>query len=559
MSSAKSTGFNAQAAAEQLAAFTAETTVEPGASGGPGVAAAGSSAPTASAVFAAAAARGRRRLPAQQNSAPPPGGGGAADFIQTGLLHNLSDRGNAKLFAHLHHDRFRHVEGLGWYVWDEYRWKRTGGEKAAIWAAGDMAEELPLHDPRGAFTDRELAQHRKRAMSTSGVKAMLTQAKASPELALDPDTLDGDKYALCTPAGVVDLRTGDLHKPDPTRDLHSRATHLAPEAMPTPRFHRFLDETFGDDEKGQEMINFLHLLLGYSITGDVGGQVLPFLYGVGANGKSALLDVVIKILGDYADVAPPGFLMERGKFNEHSTELTELHGRRLFVCSELKPHDKFDEARVKLLTGGDRLKARRMRQDFFSFEPTHKLWLLGNHRPEVGTGGHAFWRRIRLIPFEKVVPDHRKIDNLAETLVQEEGPGILHWMIQGAKAYLASKPALTGPSVVRSATQAYATTEDHIGRFLAECCTTGGTDLPDPRDLKVEQGALYRAYSAWCLDGEGLRPATTRAFATRIRAEVGVASPNEMLRSNGQKFYPGLALLADEEQTPREANRATTT
>ncbi|MZE52594.1 DNA primase, partial [Streptomyces sp. SID5770] len=95
----------------------------------------------------------------------------------------------AKLFAHLYHDRFRHVEGLGWYVWDEYRWKRTGGEKAAIWAAGDMAEDLPLTDPRGIFTDRELIQHRKRAMSTSGVKAMLTQAKASPELALDPDSL----------------------------------------------------------------------------------------------------------------------------------------------------------------------------------------------------------------------------------------------------------------------------------------------------------------------------------------------------------------------------------
>lgn len=120
MSSAGSTGFNAQAAAEQLAAFATESTDT-------------------------AAARGRR-LPAQQSAAPAAAGAGA-DFVTTGLLQNLSDRGNAKLFAHLHHNRFRHVEGLGWYVWDEYRWKRTGGEKAAIWAAGDMAEELPTHDP----------------------------------------------------------------------------------------------------------------------------------------------------------------------------------------------------------------------------------------------------------------------------------------------------------------------------------------------------------------------------------------------------------------------------
>lgn len=523
MSSAGSMGFNAHAAAEQMAVFNA---------------AAATSQPSGP----SARWEGVNRL-TDPNS----------DVLQAGHLANLTDRGNAKLFAHLYKERFRHVEGLGWYVWDTYRWKRTGGEKAAIWAAGGMAEQMPLHDPRGIFSDRELAHHRKRTMSTSGVKAMLTQAKASPEIALDPDTLDGNKYALCTPAGVVNLRTGEIRKPNPSRDLHARATFVAPDPMPTPRFARFLDETFGVDSKGKEMIHFLRLLLGYSITGDVGGQVLPFLYGIGANGKSALLDVVIKLLGDYADVAPPGFLMERGKFNEHSTELTELHGRRLFVCSELKPHDRFDEARVKLLTGGDRLKARRMRQDFFSFEPTHKLWLLGNHRPEVGTGGHAFWRRIRLIPFERVVPDERKIDNLAEELVREEGPGILQWMIMGAKSYLESKPPLVGPAVVRMATQAYATTEDHIGRFLAECCVAA-SDATDSRDLRVEQGLLYRAYSTWCNEGEGLRPATVRAFATRIRSEVGVTSPSEMLRSNGQKFYPGLALLTEERQTSRESS-----
>ncbi|MEV7417100.1 phage/plasmid primase, P4 family [Streptomyces sp. NPDC089919] len=526
MSSATTGAFDAKAAAEQMTAFDAAL---------PGTAARTTARPEP-------AARTGDGGPAERKAAGHP--------LDPALLTSLTDRGNALLFSHLQHDRFRHVEGLGWYVWDSYRWKRTGGEKAAIWAAGDMAEALPEHDPGGAFTDRELQQHRRRAMSTSGVKAMLAQAKAAPGLALDPDVLDGDKFALCTPGGVVDLRTGELRSPDPARDLHSRATFVAPEAVPTPRFTRFLAETFGDDDKGREMIGFLHLLLGYSITGDVGGQVLPFLYGIGANGKSALMDVVIKLLGDYADVAPPGFLMERGKFNEHSTELTELHGRRLFVCSELKPHDKFDEARVKLLTGGDRLKARRMRQDFFSFEPTHKLWLLGNHRPEVGTGGHAFWRRIRLIPFDRVVPAERKIDNLAEELVRDEGPGILHWMVQGARAYLATKPSLVGPNIVRTATQAYANTEDHIGRFLTECCTTAAVDGGDYRELKVEQGLLYRAYGTWCSEGEGLRPATVRAFATRIRAEVGIASPNEMLRSNGQKFYPGLALLADQEEQP---------
>jgi putative DNA primase/helicase len=476
-------------------------------------------------------------LPAQAHTSPsaPPSWAMPAPLPST-----LTDRGNAKLFVTLYRDQFRHVEGLGWFCWDGYRWKRTGGEKAALWAAGEMAEDMPDSDPRGLFSDRDLLHHKKRTLSTTGMKALLTQAKASPDLSLDPDNLDGDPYALCTPGGVVDLHTGLLRKPNPTRDFHSRATSVAPQHTETPRWHRFLHDTFGDDVEGQEMIDFLHLLLGYSITGDVGAQVLPFLHGHGKNGKSVLLDTMIQILGDYADAAPPGFLMDRGSFSEHSTELTELHGRRLIVCSELKPNDKFDEARVRLLTGGDKIKARRMRQDYFSFTPTHHLWLLGNHRPEVTTGGFAFWRRIRLLPFERTVPDHRKIDNLAFELVRDEGPGILQWLIEGARRYLATRDSLEGPDRVRIATTAYANTEDHIGRFLSECCTN---DLENQPDLRVEQGLLYTAYAAWCSAGEGIRPAGTRAFATRVRQEVGLASPADMIKSNGRKYYPGLALL----------------
>ncbi|MER6434341.1 phage/plasmid primase, P4 family [Streptomyces sp900105245] len=459
------------------------------------------------------------------------------------LPPSLSDRGNARLFVQIYGDQFRHVEGLGWFAWDGFRWKRSGGEKAALWAAGEMAEDLPESDSRGVFGHRELALHKKKTLSTSGLKALLTQAKASPLLSVDPDTLDGDPYSLCTPAGVVNLRTGELRMPDPSRDFHSRATSVAPQAMETPRWYTFLDDTFGSDAEGREMINFLHLLLGYSITGDVGAQVLPFLHGEGKNGKSVLLDTMIQILGDYADVAPPGFLMDRGAFSEHSTELTELHGRRLIVCSELKPNDKFDEARVRLLTGGDKIKARRMRQDYFSFTPTHHLWLLGNHRPEVSTGGFAFWRRIRLVPFSRIISAERRIDNLAFELVRDEGPGILQWLIEGARRYLITRDPLEGPDRVRMATSAYATTEDHIGRFLNECCGRAGDACTE---VRVEQGLLYAAYTSWCNAGEGVRAATARAFATRVRQELGLGSPAEMIKSNGRKYYPGISLLETE-------------
>lgn len=455
-----------------------------------------------------------------------------------GLLPDtLTDRGNAKLFVKLYANDYRHVPGLGWYRWDSARWQ-IDEDDAVLWAAGDLAESIATTDPRGLHTTTALQQHRRRALSTSGMNAMLTQAKSAPGMVLNASLLDADPYALCTPSGIVDLRTGLVRTPDPNKDFHSHSTSAGPQPMPTPRWSRFLTDTFGDGPEDASMIDFLHVLLGYSITGDVGGQVMPFLFGSGKNGKSVLLDVLMKLLGDYADAAPPGFLMAR-PYEGHPTDLAELHGRRVIVCSEVKPGDKFDEARVKLLTGGDRIKARRMRQDFFGFAPTHHLWLLGNHRPEVGTGGFAFWRRMRLIPFERVVSDDRKIDNLADILVTEEGPGILNWLIDGARRYLSGDKDLTGPERVRIATNAYAETEDHTGRFLSECCTL----QPAQRE---EQAHLYAVYRSWC-QNEGAPAISSRAFAARVRDVVGLTSPKEMILSNQRKYYPGIGLLADEE------------
>ncbi|MEV5898377.1 phage/plasmid primase, P4 family [Streptomyces sp. NPDC052127] len=473
-------------------------------------------------------------LPAQATAERPTG-----EATANGLLPDtLTDRGNAKLFVKLYANDYRHVPNIGWYRWDTTRWQ-IDEDETVLWAAGDLAETIAAHDPRGLFTTTALHKHRTRAMSTSGMNAMLAQARSAPGMVLKADRLDADPYALCTPQGVVDLRTGLLRAPDPNKDFHSRSTTVGPQQTPIPRWLRFLTDTFGDDAEGLQMIDYLQLLLGYSITGDVGAQILPFLWGTGKNGKSVLLDVMMKLLGDYADAAPPGFLMAK-PFEGHPTDLAELHGRRVYVCSEIKPGDKFDEARVKHLTGGDRIKARRMRQDPFSFEPTHKLWLLGNHRPEVGTGGFAFWRRMRLIPFERVVPDDRKIDNLADLLVMEEGPGILGWLIDGARRYLGGDRDLTGPERVRIATTAYAETEDHTGRFYEECCRLGP-------DLRAEQTALYAAYTTWC-NNEGALVMSSRAFASRTRELVGLASPKGMILSNQRKYYPGIGLLTDEER-----------
>ncbi|MEV0184732.1 phage/plasmid primase, P4 family [Streptomyces sp. NPDC050625] len=458
------------------------------------------SAPTAWA--GAASASGRLRVVGVSGREPAGRGRAHAGLVPD----SLSDRGNAKLFAERYRDEFRFVPGLGWYRWSGYRWVVDEGE-AVLWAAGELGEALAEVDPRGRFGVSVLRGHRQWTLSTRGMKAMLEQVKAAPAMVLPADVLDAAPFALCTPGGVVDLVSGRVGGGD-GRGLHSRATAVPVCAMPVPRWERFLRGVFGEGEEGAELIGYVQRLLGYSLTGDVGAQVLPFLHGPGCNGKSVLLGVVLRLLGDYADAAPPGFLMTRS-FEEHPADLAELHGRRLVVCAEPRAEDRLDEARVAFLTGGDRIKARRMGRGFFSFDPTHKLWLVGNHRPQVLVGGPALWRRIRLVPLRRAVADEGRVANLADVLVADEGPGILHWMVAGAGRYLRGSRDLRGPSVVRRATAAYADTEDHVGRFLAESCPAGGAGEGAP-------GGLYRCYRQWCRL-EGVPVVSAHAFAARAR------------------------------------------
>lgn len=426
---------------------------------------------------------------------------------------SLSDRGNAKLFAERYRHDFRFVPGLGWYRWSGYRWE-PDDSGTVLWAAGEMAEALAETDPTGRHPDAELRRHRRQSLSTPAIKAVLEQVKTAPGMVLPAALLDAAPYSLCTPGGVVDLATGEVSAPDPEQHLHSRATAVTVRTMPVPRWERFLHETFGGDDEGTELIAYLHRLLGYSLTGDVGAQVLPFLHGPGHNGKSVLLAVVLRLLGDYADVAPPGFLMAH-QYEEHPTNLAELHGRRLVICAEPRPGDRLDEARASFLTGGDRIKARRIGQESFGFDPTHKLWLVGNHRPEVAMGDFALWRRIRVIPFRHVVADDQRVDNLADVLVAEEGPGILQWLITGAGHYLRGSRELAGPRSVQEATAAYAETEDHVGRFLAE------RRPPLPPRAGGAQTGLYAVYRRWC-EMEGASPVPSRVFAARVRETARV-------------------------------------
>ena len=434
--------------------------------------------------------------------------------------YSRTDDGNALRLIDTHLEEIRYVPQRGkWLIWDGHRW--AWDEAGAV---REMARAIARDLPSGEGE----AKHRMRSLSAAGIAAMVTMATTDPRTVAHAHQLDAHRMLLNTPAGAVDLTTGELSAPDPVQ-MHTRSTRVAPDAAcPTPRWNEFLAQTFGPD---LELRGYVQRMAGYAASGSVKWHILPFLHGPGGNGKGVFLNVMRSILGDYAATAPNAFLMAGAQ--RHETEIARLHGLRLVIASEVNQEAKFDEAKVKELTGGDGLTARFMRQDHFTFEPTHKLFLMGNHQPRVSAGGKSFWRRLRLLPFTRT-PD-TVIEDLDLLLVSEEAPGILAWIVAGAVD--AFRDGLRDPASVTAATAQYAAEEDALARFLDEACHVGGG-----AQVRTVTDVFRSAYERWCR-AEGEDPLASRQLGRELKDRFDIVRKG----SNGTYYYLNVALQAPAE------------
>jgi putative DNA primase/helicase len=235
------------------------------------------------------------------------------------------------------------------------------------------------------------AAFRRRMLSAPGVTNVLRLAQNDDRVVVRIGDLDSDPFTLNTPAGIVDLRSGDVREQSP-EDLVTKITGCAVSFADCSQFRAFLGETFGDDP---DLIGYVQRLLGYSAIGTVTEHVLSLCFGVGANGKSVLLDVSVKVL---ATTKTATRSLHRRTFSCSAWAPTIRPSwpglaARMVSCQDVNSDQRFDEAKIKQLTGGDVLAGRFMRRDFLSLSPSHHLWLCVNHKPIVRDGGLAFWRR----------------------------------------------------------------------------------------------------------------------------------------------------------------------
>lgn len=438
----------------------------------------------------------------------------ATPLITPGALsaEGATEESMAREWVLSHQREWRFDHGVGrWFYWDGAIWQRDD-QRLAFHLIGEH-----LRVAGGVLGKKALPP---KASVARGVEAFTI---ANPALAIEHDKWDEDPFLLGTPAGTVDLRTGALKSSDPA-DFITRSTSVAPVVGEPTRWLQFIREVTNGDAK---LARFLQQVLGYCLTGSTREHALFFAYGAGKNGKSVFLNTATRILGDYATTAAMDtFTASHG--DKHPTDLARLDGARLVAASETEEGRAWAESKIKQLTGGDRIAARFMRQDFFEFTPRFKLFIVGNFQPVLHNVDIAMRRRFNIIPFVHTPPAP---DLELEEKLATEHPQILAWMIEGARDW--HENGLLRPSAVVAATDDYFDAQDLVGQWIEARCRRSGL------------GTAKELFESWrqFATENGEQPGTQKALAGML-AKRGF-SPT---RTAGVRYWQGISARKAERQ-----------
>lgn len=440
----------------------------------------------------------------------------------TRTLHEpITELGNARMLARLGAGRIAHSSEWGWLAYDGGTWRRRGDAEKVVQEIQKDVLRLRMDAAvrslaRHLQGDKSAEDYNKKAKSKlKTIAAIRAQedarsiagarklAESEPQLTCNYKDFDKDVMLLNCLNCTIDLRNRESRDHSSADRLTQQCPTAYDPAAVCPRWDRFLREVFDGDEA---LIAYIQRLLGYCITGSVTQHVLPVWYGTGRNGKSTIIRAILATLGpDYAGTAPPCFLVESWS-KAHPTEIADLYGKRFVADLETGDGVRLDEEKVKRLTGGDELTARRMREDFWRFTPTHKLVLATNYEPTVRGQDVAIWSRIQKVPFN-VSFYGREEHGLDDTLAAE-APGILRWLVEGC--YEWQDRGLSPPAAVVAATEEYRTQENTVVAFFREMLVLGSAEQ---RTLK---NVVTTAYRAWC-ELRGAKPVNPKTFGSELK------------------------------------------
>lgn len=468
-----------------------------------------------------------------------PHNGGLSPPADLTLPEQRTEVAAARMFAAMHGKNVRYcAPWRKWLVWDSKRWKLDATcaveslakeTAAAYWEA--VKQKIQTADKGTAVA---LIGFANSTSSSRGIEAMLKLARSESGIPILPEQLDAHPYLLNCTNKTVNLRTGNMLAHNREHYLTKLCPHeyLAGSEAEVPIWELTIDRIFGGN---QNVIGFFRRYCGSALVGEVVEHILAILWGRGSNGKTLVVETLLEALGpDYADKGAPDLLLDvRG--NNHPTAKADLHGKRFIVCNETDRNSSFAETTLKELCGGDTVKARRMREDFWSFKPSHTLVLVTNHKPIVRGTDHGVWRRLRLLPFTQTFWDRAKgetgpaeyeADPRLKDKLRPELPGIVTWLVKACIEW--QREGLGQPNEVTVATADYRSSMDVLAAFLDEHCTLG-------EGFTVKASDIRARYDGWCKEN-GEKPISGRRFGEQLR-ERGVAT-----RISNGTWYSGIAL-----------------
>ena len=405
----------------------------------------------------------------------------------------FDDTANAERLRRLHGDRIRYVLEWGtWLVWRDNHWVRDPRGVHVSELAKDVSRELyrqlAEEAASGAHVDdmRKLTKGAADSASRHRIDSMVSLARGIEGIVIGHEELDADPWALGVRNGWIDLHDGSFHSSDPSRLLTLEAGTYYEAGATAPLWEKALAQWLPDPE----VRDYFQRLCGAALVGQIRNHLLVLIYGPGGNGKGTAIEMIVRVLGDYF-VVPHKSLLVMQRHEQHATVKASLFRRRLAVAAEADQRIRLNEAQIKELTGGDRLSARRMYENEWSFAPTHTLWLQTNNLPSVAGTDRGIWRRIKVLPWTAQFTGEMEDRQLGEKLAGE-APGVLNWLLDGvAKWQDIDLGEETEPPSVRQATEDYRRGEDDIARWMADA----GLILASDRQIKGKD--LAKSFEEW--------------------------------------------------------------
>lgn len=506
--------------------------------------------------------------------------------------HLCTDQANAGRLVKAYGSRVL-VAGGRWYVWDGRCWR---ADEADVYRFACRLSEIVKEEARalvsrarqasegdGSAERVARAQNVAEALEKWSIKCeMKSTIEAAVGLArkmltVDVDVLDRDPWLLNARNGVVDLRDGSL-RPHRADDYMTKFVDVDYDPGLGVRDWAEWETVLAQILPDAAVRGFLRRWFGYCLTGHVREQAFVVHWGEGSNGKSTVLDMMAKTMGDYAGVAPPGLVAGSSKSERHPTEIASLLGRRMVTSHETGDGAVLREDFIKQATGGDVMTGRYMREDFFEFDPTHKIQLLTNHKPVIKGQDHGIWRRVLLVEYGQRFGTAEEVAEGTATVVKDLLLGerlkageealrvVLAWRVRGAVEW--AREGLRPPDAVREASSRYREESDRVLQFVRECCEVqpagGGSGIADVGSSEGGAGSsqlvycepltlgmvgLYPSYKGWCTDG-GLMALSRQRFLAellrtcpKLRAVEGYAGKKgdgrrKVLQVHGIRLLP---------------------